>query len=295
MFPSFLPSAVQFLQDPTAIALAQQIQQQAIPTPLTVSPIATAYVQQGTEKTPILLLHGFDSSVLEFRSLLPYLACKQETWAVDLLGSGFTERVANILLNPSTIRTHLYSFWQTLIQRPVILVGASLGGAVAIDFTLAYPLCVEKLVLIDSVGFSGTFPLGQFLFSPFDLFAVEFWRQRKLLPLSFGKTFGGFTAEDLEAIRCAGVHLEMPGWAEAIASFTKSGGYNLSAQQISQIHQPTLILWGDRDDMLGTADAEKFRGAIANSQLVWIRDCGHVPHLEQPAVTAEEILRFSQI
>jgi pimeloyl-ACP methyl ester carboxylesterase len=294
MFPSFLPSTVQLLQDPAAIALAQQIQQQAITTPLTVLPIATAYVQQGTEGTPILLLHGFDSSVLEFRSLLPNLACQQETWAVDLLGSGFTERVANIPLNPSTIRTHLYSFWQTLIQRPVILVGASLGGAAAIDFTLAYPQCVQKLVLIDSVGFSGTFPLGQFLFSPFDLFAVEFWRQRKLLPLAFGKTFGGFTAADLEAIRCAGVHLDMPGWAEAIASFTKSGGYNLSAQEISQIHPPTLILWGDRDDMLETADAEKFRGAIANSQLIWIRDCGHVPHLEKPAVTAEEILRFSQ-
>ncbi|HEY9747535.1 MAG TPA: alpha/beta hydrolase [Allocoleopsis sp.] len=79
----------------------------------------------------------------------------------------------------------------------------------------------------------------------------------------------------------------------AIASFTKSGGYNLSAQQIAQITQPTLILWGDRDDMLRTADAEKFRRAIANSELVWVRYCGHVPHLEQPAITAEQILRFS--
>src|SRR6476659_3722556 len=176
MFPSFLPPTVQSLKDPTAIALAQQIQQQAIPTPLTNLPISTAYVQQGTGNPPILLLHGFDSSVLEFRAIAPLLAKQQEIWAVDLLGSGFTERVTNIPLNPSTIRTHLYSFWQTLIQRPVILVGASLGGATAIDFTLAYPQCVQKLVLIDSVGFSGTFPLGQFLFSPLDLFAVEFWR-----------------------------------------------------------------------------------------------------------------------
>jgi pimeloyl-ACP methyl ester carboxylesterase len=293
MFPSFLPPTVRLLQDPTAIALAQQIQQQAIPTPLADLPISTAYVQVGTGNPPILLLHGFDSSVLEFRAIAPLLAEQQETWAVDLLGSGFTERVTNIPLNPSTIRTHLYSFWQILIQQPVILVGASLGGAAAIDFTLAYPQCVQKLVLIDSVGFSGTFPLGQFLFSPLDLFAVEFWRQRKLLPLSFGTTFG-FSPADLEAIRCAGLHLDMPGWAEAIASFTKSGGYNLSVQQISQIHQPTLILWGDRDDMLGTADAEKFKRAIANSQLIWMRDCGHVPHLEKPTITADEILRSSQ-
>ncbi|MEP0868189.1 alpha/beta hydrolase [Trichocoleus desertorum AS-A10] len=294
MFPSFLPPSVRSLKDPTAIALTQQIRQQAISTPLTAQPISTVYVRQGNGGSPILLLHGFDSSVLEFRAIAPLLAQQQETWAVDLLGSGFTERVASIPLNPSTIRTHLYSFWQTLIQQPVILVGASLGGAAAIDFALAYPQCVQKLVLIDSVGFSGTFPLGQFLFTPLDMFAVEFWRQRKLLPLSFGTTFG-FSATDLEAIRCAGVHLDMPGWAEAIATFTKSGGYNLSAQRISQIQQPTLILWGDRDDMLGTADAEKFRRAITNSELVWIRDCGHVPHLEQPTITAEQILRFSQI
>jgi pimeloyl-ACP methyl ester carboxylesterase len=47
-----------------------------------------------------------------------------------------------------------------------MLVGASLGGAVAIDFALNYPNWVRSLVLIDSVGFSGSFPVGQFLPHP---------------------------------------------------------------------------------------------------------------------------------
>jgi pimeloyl-ACP methyl ester carboxylesterase len=69
-------------------------------------------VHQGKGGTPILLLHGFDSSVLEFRRLLPLLATENETWAVDLLGFGFTDRIAGIPFSPSAIKTHLYYFWK---------------------------------------------------------------------------------------------------------------------------------------------------------------------------------------
>ncbi|MFM6472321.1 MAG: alpha/beta fold hydrolase, partial [Dolichospermum sp.] len=89
--------------------------------------------------TPILLIHGFDSSVLEYRQILPLLAENNQVWAVDLLGFGFTDRLPGITYSPESIKTHLFCFWQTLINRPVILVGASMGGATAIDFTLTYP------------------------------------------------------------------------------------------------------------------------------------------------------------
>ena len=110
MFASFLPAAVGQLTEPASIALAQNIQSQAIATPLTNEPIATAYVNQGSGGTPILLIHGFDSSVLEFRRLLPLLAKENETWAVDLLGFGFTDRLAGIQFSPIAIKTHLYYF-----------------------------------------------------------------------------------------------------------------------------------------------------------------------------------------
>jgi pimeloyl-ACP methyl ester carboxylesterase len=44
--------------------------------------------------------------------------------------------------------------------------------------------------------------------------------------------------------------------------------------------------------VLGTGDAERFRRAIAYSKLVWIQNSTHVPHLEQPEITAREILAF---
>lgn len=294
MFASFLPSEIKLLTEPTSIALAQSIQRQLIATPLSQQPIATASVHQGTGGTPILLLHGFDSSVLEFRRLLPLLAAHNETWAVDLLGFGFTERVKEITFDPPTIKTHLYYFWNKLIDQPVMLVGASMGGATAIDFTLTYSHAVKQLVLINSVGYSSDFTLGQLLFTPLDYLAVEYWRQRKLQALFFGSTFGNLEPTVIEAIRCSVLHLEMPNWHEAMISFMKSGGYSNLADKIHRIDKQTLILWSELDDMLGIGDAVKFQRAIANSQLIWLKNCGHFPQLEQPQITAEHLLAFRQ-
>jgi len=260
MFASFLPSEVKRLKEPTSVALAQSIERQLIATPLSKQSIATSYVHLGTGGTPILLLHGFDSSVLEFRRLLPLLSAHNETWAVDLLGFGFTERLKGLPFVPSAIKTHLYHFWKMLINQPVILVGASMGGATAIDFTLTYPEAVQRLVLIDSVGYSGSFDQGRFLFPPFDYLAVEYWRQRKIQALFFGD--GNLKSDSVEAIQCAVLHLEMPNWHEAMIAFTKSGGYTNLANKIARIDKPTLILWGDSDETLGIGDAVKFQQAI---------------------------------
>lgn len=292
MFGSFLPPQVKLLTESTSIALAQSIKRQPIATPLSQQLIATSYVRQGTGGAPILLLHGFDSSVLEFRCLLPLLATQNETWAVDLLGFGFTERVAGIPFSPPAIKTHLYYFWRTLINQPVMLVGTSMGGAAAIDFTLTYPDAVQRLVLINSVGYTGSFPQGRFLFPPLDYLAVEYWRQRKVQALFLSDISGNLEPATLEAIRCAVLHLEMPGWHEAMIAFTKSGGYSDLADKIAQIDKPTLILWGDSDETLGIGDAVKFQQAIAHSQLIWLKNCGHVPQLEQPQITARHILDF---
>lgn len=278
------------LKDPSALNLFQNIKTTPITTPLNSQSISTAYIHQGKNGTPILLLHGFESSLLEFRLLIPLLAAKNETWAVDLLGFGFTERFKNINYSPATIKTHLYHFWKTQINQPVILVGASMGGATAIDFTLNYPDCVAKLVLINSVGYSGSFPQGQFLFPPIDYLAVEYWRQRKLQALFFGETFGNFTNAEITSLQCAALHLDMPNWHEAIISFTKSGGYSEIAPQIKEIAKPTLILWGEKDETLPREDAYKFQRDIVDSRLIWLK-CGHTPQLEQAEVVAGEILK----
>ncbi|OKH27477.1 alpha/beta fold hydrolase [Chroogloeocystis siderophila] len=281
------------LIEATSIELAKSIKIQAIATPFAQA-ITTAYVQKGHGGQPILLMHGFDSSVLEFRRLLPLLAVKNETWAVDLLGFGFTERIENLALSPNTIKTHLHCFWEALIAQPVILVGASMGGAAAIDFTLTYPEVVQKLVLIDSAGFSAGFAMGKLMFPPFDRLATEFLRNPKVRNSISRAAYKNKNLASVDAQLCAALHLNMPGWNQALIAFTKSGGYTSFKDKLAQIEQPTLILWGEDDRILGIKDADKFQQAISDSKLVWIKDCGHVPHLEQPQIAAEYILRFCQ-
>ena len=80
MFPPFLPQTAVKIKEPAIINLLQDLQRIVIPMHLYSSQqdIATTYIHQGSGKTPILLFHGFNSSVLEFRRLLPLLAKNQE-------------------------------------------------------------------------------------------------------------------------------------------------------------------------------------------------------------------------
>lgn len=293
MFPDYLPPEVISLTESTSIALAKEIKIASISTPLSKADIATTYIQQGKGETPILLLHGFDSSLLEFRRLIPFLAPKQSTWALDLLGFGFSQRNLDILLNPENIKIHLYHFWKTLIKQPVILVGASMGGAAAIDFTLTYPEAVAKLVLLDSAGLGKQPAIGKFMFPPLDYFATEFLRNPKIRQSISQAAYFDQSFASLDAQACAALHLKCSNWHKSLIAFTKSGGYGSFASQISDIKQQTLVLWGRQDNILGTKDAGKFVKAIPNSRLVWMENCGHVPHLEKPAATARAILDFA--
>jgi len=294
MFNNGLPSAVQLLSVPFSIELAQKIQYKAVLTSLQTDSFSIAYTCQGTGDPPLILLHGFDSSQLEFRFLCPELSADRQIWTIDLIGFGFSPRPREVSVNPLTIKTALYAFWKSAIFRPMVLVGASMGGAAAIDFTLTYPDIVEKLVLIDSTGYTNAPAFVQFLVPPLDHLGVAYLRWRKLLAIQLSQ-LSGADASWLDLLHCATLHQEMPGWQESLLEFNKSGGYNFLPGRMADIDQQTLILWGEHDQVLGIEDASKFAKSIVNSQLVWIANSGHAPHIEQPQVTAQQILSFSAI
>ena len=283
------------LTEKTSLNLVDNLQFTDILTPLSLNPIETAYVQQGEKNTtPIVLIHGFDSSLLEFRRLLPLLSTHSSTWAIDLLGFGFTTRSPDVPISPTSIKTHLYYCWKTLIQRPMILVGASMGGAVAIDFALSHPELVEKLVLIDSAGLARQPFASKLMFSPLDRWATNFLALPKVRKSVSIAAYHDkkFVSDDAEA--CASLHLQCPGWSESLISFTKSGGYGSFVKNLPDLHQPSLIIWGKNDTILGTKAATQFAKSLPNNQLIWIPDCGHVPHLEKSQKTADIILDFIQ-
>ncbi|MFP4253559.1 MAG: alpha/beta fold hydrolase [Halothece sp.] len=286
----FIPPLAQKLTEKNSCQLISQVRQTSIITSFHSQDINTTYIQGGKGEIPILLLHGFDSSLMEFRRLFPKLTPITETFAVDFFGFGLTDRPLDIPVTPENIKAHLHGFWQQLIKRPMILIGASMGGAVAIDFALTYPEIVHKLVLLDSAGFAGGPAMGKLMIPPLDRLATGFLRNVKVRQKISENAYYDrrFASED--ALYCSMLHLAHPNWSKALISFTKSGGYNFLSSRISQITQPTLIIWGEEDKILGTKDATKFEKTIPNSKLVWIPESGHVPHLEKPDLTAEAIL-----
>ena len=302
MFPAFLPFAAANLTETTSIDLAMRIQQRSILVGKV--EIETSVVQFSPPESPselpqalpanapIVLLHGFDSSVFEFRRLIPALEEKlQRVWAVDLLGFGFTDRSVVQQFDPAAIKAHLYAFWETCIGQPMVLVGASMGGAAAIDFALTYPEAVKQLVLLDAAGFAKGPVLAKFFIEPLGQAVTDFLRQPKVRQKVSERAYYDSAFATADAELCAALHLEMPGWSRALIAFTKSGGYGFLGDRIGDISAPTQIIWGRQDRILGTKDAAKFEKTIPKAQLTWIENCGHVPHLEKPEETACAIVQ----
>lgn len=170
-----------------------------------------------------------------------------------------------------------------------------MGGATAIDFTLTYPEVVEQLVLIDSAGMTKSPVIGKLMFPPFDSLATAFLSNPQVRQNISRAAYYDKSLANQDAQLCAALHLKCTGWSQALISFTKSGGYGCFSEQLPKIKQPTLILWGENDQILGIKDAARFQAALGNSRLIWLKNCGHVPHLEQPHITAQSILDFCHV
>lgn len=284
------------LTEPTSVAMIESVQQTLLSTQIEVEGrsdsvhISTTFVRQGEGQKTVVLLHGFDSSFMEFRRLLPKLVSTCEVIVPDLLGFGFTQRPERVPISQSTIQQHLYALIASQIDKPIILVGASMGGAAAIDFAQSYPEKVEQLILLDTAGWRAGGTMGKFLIQPLGYLATSFLANPTVRQKISENAYCDRTFASKDAQTCAALHLKFPRWREGLISFTQNNGYGSLRQSMSQLQMPTLLLWGRQDRILGIQDTAAIAAAIPHCRLEWIEDCGHVPHLEKPEITADLIL-----
>ena len=102
---------------------------------------------QTADQPPMLLIHGFGSSLTQWHCNLNALAEHRPVYALDMLGFG-SSRKADTAYNVDIWVAQLYDFWRSLIGCPVILVGHSLGALVAIAATAQHPDMVQRLALL---------------------------------------------------------------------------------------------------------------------------------------------------
>ncbi|KAJ0973978.1 hypothetical protein J5N97_015943 [Dioscorea zingiberensis] len=294
-FPSFLPREVEKIRDPSARELAKRIERIPVKVGFSETSIMSSCVKPMQKKglEPIVLLHGFDSSCLEWRYTYPLLEnAGLETWAVDVLGWGFSDLEPLPACSVGAKREHLYQLWRSYIDRPMVLVGPSLGAAVAIDFAANYPEAVTKLVLIDaSIYAKGT---GNMSTLP-RVVAYTGVSLLKSIPLRLYANFLAFNKGSLKTFfdwtNVGRLHCLLPWWEDATVDFMITGGYNV-ASQIKQIKQKTLILWGEDDKIISSTTAKRLHDELPNSILHIIPECGHIPHVENPKFVVESIVQF---
>ena len=98
----------------------------------------------GGKGQPILLLHGFDSSFLEFRRIYQSLKRNFQVIIPDLLGFGFSPRCATNEYNPSKIISHLIDLLKTLqITKNLKIIGASMGCSTALKLAFEIPNSID--------------------------------------------------------------------------------------------------------------------------------------------------------
>ncbi|PIM98766.1 putative hydrolase/acyltransferase (alpha/beta hydrolase superfamily) [Handroanthus impetiginosus] len=252
-FSAFLPKEVENIKDPFARNLASRIERLPVNLSLSKTCIMSSCVKPKTQlnTSPVVLLHGFDSSCLEWRYTLPLLEeAGLETWAIDVLGWGFSDLEKLPSCSVDSKRDHLYHFWKSHIKRPMMLVGPSLGAAVAIDFVVNYPEAVDKLILIDaSVYAEGTGDLAKLP----KLIAYAGVYLLKSLPLRLYATSLAFNGLEWDTCfdwtNIGRLHCWLPWWEDATVDFMISGGYNVTSY-IRQVKQKTLIIWGENDQII---------------------------------------------
>lgn len=293
------------MQEAALIETANKMQRVVVPVSDSIHPdgkVGISYVnwsptgnnnKRRSKQLPVVLVHGFDSSCLEYRRLGSRLAARGiDTYAVCLLGWGYTQLDGVSSFSADAKVESLQNWASTVLgpNTPFCIAGASLGGAAAIELAAASTNC-EGLILLDAQGFvDGIGPMAS-MPKPLAKLGVQVL---KSVPLrSSANQMSYFDKETYatdEAVVVGRMHCLRDGWSDALVSFMQSGGFSPSAK-VPTIQAPALVLWGRQDTILdGSEFANKFLEALPNASLQWIEECGHVPHLEQPDVTVRSFV-----
>ena len=239
----------------------------------------------GGKGQPILLLHGFDSSFLEFRRI--YQSLKENFLVIipDLLGFGFSPRNATSEYNPSKIILYLIDILKNLhLTNNLKIVGASMGGSTALKLAFEIPNTIDKIILLSPAGLFGEpknipFPLNQIgaLFLGLPQVRKNLCRQAFAYP---DKCVGAMEEQ------IASIHLGCKGWRNSLASFAKSGGFAGTYEYIPNI--PIKTLCGNNDRILGKKEIKNIK-KLEKLNFVGLQNCGHLPHVDLPSLSGKII------
>ena len=228
------------------------------------------YLEAGPrDGEPIVLVHGLGDSAESWSGVLPALACDHRVIVPDLAGFGRAP-IPPEGMHFSVLTAYFTDFLAAIGVERAVLVGNSLGGAVAMRHAARHPGQVARLFLLNTAGL----PIGDVaIFLPQnrdqarELVAVSVGAQRRL-PL--------FILDDLirratEPARRA--YLDSPERTDVDAD-------------LAHLTMPITIVWGERDRLIPLSVAERIREAQPTAELITLPNAGHIPQSDAPRQVA---------
>ncbi|WP_435154238.1 alpha/beta fold hydrolase [Haladaptatus sp. DFWS20] len=242
------------------------------------------------ENPPVVLLHGggLDSAGLSWKHTIEPLADRFRVIAPDLPGYGRSDS-PDAPVSMEYYVSVLGRFLDTVAIDTTALVGISMGGGVALGFTLDHLDRVSKLVLVDSYGLGGKVPGGSlgYLFTRLGLTGLVFAllrRSRSATAFSLRSVTAGKPDEELVS--------------EAFAELRRHGGTAWEALQQSEVtpaglrtnyvgklpdlEVQTLLVHGERDPVVPVSWAVRAGSLIPDAVVRIMPNCGHMPPREKP-------------
>ncbi|PWU03454.1 MAG: alpha/beta hydrolase [Bacteroidetes bacterium] len=225
------------------------------------------YIEEG-QGEPLLLLHGLFGALSNFSDLIEYFRNHNKV-VVPML-----PLLELDLLHTSVggLEKFVFKFIEQRNLNNINLLGNSLGGHVAILHVLKHPERIKSLIL---TGSSGLFENGMGDTYP-KRGDYDYIKKKTELTFYDPQIANKELVDEVYEI----VNNRLK--AVKIIALAKSAIRNNLGEELNEIKQPTLLIWGNNDAITPPFVGREFHRLIPNSELHFIDKCGHAPMMEVP-------------
>jgi pimeloyl-ACP methyl ester carboxylesterase len=225
------------------------------------------FIEAG-EGEPLVLLHGLFGALSNFKDLIEYF--KQHYKVVVPMLPLFDLDILHTSVGG--LAKYVHKFLEARDYKNIHLLGNSLGGHVALVYLLKHPESTKSLIL---TGSSGLFESGMGDTYP-KRGDYEYIRKKTEVTFYDPKMATKELVDEVFSITNNRIRVIK------IIALAKSAIRNNLGDELNNIKQPTLLIWGNNDTVTPPFVAKEFQKLIPNSELHFIDKCGHAPMMEVP-------------
>lgn len=235
------------------------------------------YLDRNKRGTPLLLLHGLGGSIESWTNNIRSLSTKFRIIALDLPGFGLSDK-PKISYSINFYVSFLEKFIKRIKLKHFFIIGSSLGGHIAIEFTIRNRKNVVKLILISPAGslpktFKGTKELREY---------IRIVRARSTMDVSRILSSVDNSMVSRSYADAIYKRLSLPGAKQGFISALRGSAtaprYN---NKLERIDTDMLLIWGREDRMIPLRFIRPFI-EHGKSRIIILEKCGHRPHVENP-------------